>query len=618
MYCKKCGKFLTGDENYCSNCGIRLEKDRDGQEVETKKSEQETFEQTDEKKLKPPAGIDWDLSQFSDRGANSKDGDMEFHWETEGMFKRSELKEKQIETGESDGNTTDAIDEFLKDRNEPEEIELPNIDYSELFKKLEFPGKEILGSASNPESETGDNKDVDKAVDLSKHYNVELEAEKEKIDKFYTFSSKKEEFQKLLDREYEKMRDKEEPGNFEDDFKGFMEIHTEPLRENTTQAEAMVKAREKIFGSGNEGLNPEFLDEVERAKLLGEEKIEAIADRVGAVNKEGSDHGREFDTEESKVESVAFAPTTLTVDETGENNNKPVESILSEDENSSEKHNTVSIVIDPKNEDRETEEPTAKKEELNSFFEEEPQRKGLKIFLGFLWVIIILVAALLVFRFVMPDNIISRYIDMGAEKIWSYFDGGDKNLNNEASEESKQAAKNISEDRSSVATDKSRLINAKYSNNYREIIEKIKSNESLKLDRSFGKSRLRSMGDIENNLMSKDSKGDRLYYDEELVGAVISLEAQRGAYLKNNDQKVFNAVDGTTPLKGKLVDEKNLRSDEVKRFKTLEIGDIKTRKNKEFYIYTRSNIDGRIERRIYIAAISGDAFVFTDFVKLKN
>ena len=54
MYCKKCGKFLTGDENYCSNCGIRLEKDRDGQEVETKKSEQETFEQTDEKKLKPP------------------------------------------------------------------------------------------------------------------------------------------------------------------------------------------------------------------------------------------------------------------------------------------------------------------------------------------------------------------------------------------------------------------------------------------------------------------------------------------------------------------------------------------------------------------------------------
>ena len=121
------------------------------------------------------------------------------------------------------------------------------------------------------------------------------------------------------------------------------------------------------------------MDEVERAKLLGEEKIEAIADRVGAVNKEGSDHGREFDSEESKVESVAFAPTTLTVDETGENNNKPVESILSEDENSSEKHNTVSIVIDPKNEDRETEEPTAKKEELNSFFEEEPQRKRLKI-----------------------------------------------------------------------------------------------------------------------------------------------------------------------------------------------------------------------------------------------
>ena len=66
------------------------------------------------------------------------------------MFKRSELKKNEILKGEDENRKTNVIDEFLKDCNEEEEIELPHIDYSELFKKLEFPREEILGIASNP------------------------------------------------------------------------------------------------------------------------------------------------------------------------------------------------------------------------------------------------------------------------------------------------------------------------------------------------------------------------------------------------------------------------------------------------------------------------------------
>lgn len=74
-----------------------------------------------------------------------------------------------------------------------------------------------------------------------------INKEKKKIDKFYTFNRKKEEFQKLLDKEYERIERKCDVGGFEDDISSFMDVKTGRAVEGTTQLEEMVKARELFF-----------------------------------------------------------------------------------------------------------------------------------------------------------------------------------------------------------------------------------------------------------------------------------------------------------------------------------------------------------------------------------
>lgn len=71
----------------------------------------------------------------------------------------------------------------------------------------------------------------------------------EKIDKFYTFNKKNEEFQKLLDQEYERFKASREEDDFAEDLyklgdENFFEDYS---REGNSQAEEMAKARQTLF-----------------------------------------------------------------------------------------------------------------------------------------------------------------------------------------------------------------------------------------------------------------------------------------------------------------------------------------------------------------------------------
>ena len=86
----------------------------------------------------------------------------------------------------------------------------------------------------------------------------------EKIDKFYTFNKKNEEFQKLLDQEYERFKQSREEDDFAEDLyklgdENFFEDYS---REGHSQAEEMARARQTLFHT----------DEYAALKALQEEK----------------------------------------------------------------------------------------------------------------------------------------------------------------------------------------------------------------------------------------------------------------------------------------------------------------------------------------------------------
>ncbi len=79
--------------------------------------------------------------------------------------------------------------------------------------------------------------------------NSRIDEEKKRIDKFYTFNKKKEEFQRLLDKEYERIENNIEKGGLEEAVSGFIDVEVGKDVEGTSQLEEMIKAREMFFDS---------------------------------------------------------------------------------------------------------------------------------------------------------------------------------------------------------------------------------------------------------------------------------------------------------------------------------------------------------------------------------
>ena len=122
----------------------------------------------------------------------------------------------------------------------------------------------------------------------------------EKIDKFYTFNKKNEEFQKLLDQEYERFKASREEDDFAEDLyklgdENFFEDYS---REGNSQAEEMAKARQTLFHT----------DEFAALKDLQKEAAEEPAVQVEESPVEESPIPAESAAEEAPEEPAAEEP----------------------------------------------------------------------------------------------------------------------------------------------------------------------------------------------------------------------------------------------------------------------------------------------------------------------
>lgn len=748
MYCKNCGQFLTGNENFCSNCGAKVEAPAAPKTFPAFTSDKGmtgTGEKATEKKesvkvMSPVDDIVWDVKEFP-TGEPKKTDDTEIRWRSEDMFLHKEIQREQEafekskaefmsgSSGTDESSKDDGLEildvfkdhgarEQAKNRNEEDktvvtrntapvmtelqtddrivDIEQPSgsgiaievvdsgdngvkvekvivdepqmtsviADTEELDSEEQEPvseaeisyqedeateekssepdkdesgekiaaaaagvaagvvGTEALGKAGSLFDEI-----APKAVETLTGANIN--EEKKQIDKFYTFNRKKEEFQKLLDKEYERIENKLEPGGFEEDIAGFMDVERGTAVEGTTQLEEMVKARTLFFD------DPFFVPEDDKEEKEEEQAVaEALADDEGGIPAEELEGTKskvvfEPQAEESLADVLAEQEKAEDLDESAEEEASPVETEAKADEDkkpaeekseeaaeaekeeakevkeatseeeTEEKEDkedksdeAARIVIEPNVKPEEKDDDTEKlaREFFESDDDDEKKKmgKGSKILIWILSIIIVITAALLVVRIALPDTVISRQMDNIAYKVVSLFTGEDEDADADASA-----------GRDSLVEDKTGLIQLQIDKNYKDGIATIKYNADAAYDenKDYAKDTgLNDAKDIQSNLWYTDDSGNSHYYDEELVGAVIAFESQRLALINDADNKVMSMVEKSSSIEDQLKEEAG--SDKDIDFSQLEIGDIKVAGN-SYFVWVNETIDGKQSQKIY-------------------
>lgn len=733
MYCKNCGQFLTGNENFCSNCGTKVEAQVMPNNFPSfdKANTAEENKQESIKVMSPVDDIVWDVKEFPS-GEIKHTGDTEFHWRSEDMFLHKEIKREkeafeesmaQFLSGQAAEEPSKAEDkkglevlDVFKDRGDDSteqavtrntapiepvykgdervvEISQPVNDVAIEVTESESEGVKVekvvegepkmtsvitereghsvevgkmKSSASetlSPENEKAEAVEyaddtaaakTDSTVEEKQENENEenksslfdeiapgavatlqgahINEEKKQIDKFYTFNRKKEEFQKLLDREYERIENKLEPGGFEEDIASFMDVERGTGVEGTTQLEEMVKARTLFFDdpffvphdegqtddtakeeTEDAGIPASELDDKKSkvvfepqndeplAKVLEEQEKDAEETLTDLPKSESSEVKNEADQSDVSIEQSngmhADDSKELAGEENSAKENAAAEtSIVTEKDKdadkkcSEEKDNkdiAAKIVIEPNKTAEEEEGSTERlaKEFFESDDEEEKKRmgKGSKILIWILSIIIIVTAALLVIRVALPDTFISRTMDNIADKVVGFFIDGSDSENEES--------------RGTLQDDKTGLIQLQIDKNYKNGIGTIKYSKEAAYDseKTYAQAALNEAKDIQKNLWYTDNDKVNHYFDEELIGAVIAFESQRNAMVNDKEQNVLAMTDSD---KVKAALEKEAASNETMDFSMLEIGDIKVAGN-SYFVWVIETINGKQIHKIY-------------------
>jgi len=209
MYCKKCGKRLADGDKFCGNCGTKI----DASEINIGFAEEEP---------KPKKNFDfgafnWDLDGYPDED-KAKTEDVDFNWNTVlEEKKRKDIEEKSFtETIMTENELFDRIqsEDNAKDASELsfnwELGSTTRVEKADRFESI-IPKVEEKAELDIPVEVSDDHEEVKDLVDVDEALAAGIAAAsspRKSIDKFYTFNQKNEEFQALLDQEYERLRNR--------------------------------------------------------------------------------------------------------------------------------------------------------------------------------------------------------------------------------------------------------------------------------------------------------------------------------------------------------------------------------------------------------------------------
>lgn len=345
MYCKKCGKKLADGDRFCGNCGTKI----DVSDINIGFAEEETKP----KKNFEFGAFNWDLDGYPDE-EKAKTEDVDFNWNTVlEEKKRKEIEEKSFtETIITENELFDKIrnENSAKDASElsfnwelgsTTRVDRANRFESIIPKSEEKTELDVPIEVSDEHDEAQDIVDVDEALAAGI---AAASSPRKSIDKFYTFNQKNEEFQALLDQEYERLRNR--------------------IREDS-EAEAIIADKEEKLEQARATWSKEPLDEhneeepeklVETKEEIGTHSEEFVETEVETPEYESNDKtDRLEDIEDTETE----AKTQSELDDASE---EETEDIVEETEESVTEDETVAC---------ESEEGTECKQDSNEVHDEE-------------------------------------------------------------------------------------------------------------------------------------------------------------------------------------------------------------------------------------------------------
>ena len=287
MYCKKCGKRLADGDKFCGNCGTKI----DVSEINIGFAEEEP---------KPKKNFDfgafnWDLDGYPDED-KAKTEDVDFNWNTVlEEKKRKDIEEKSFtETIMTENELFDRIqsEDNAKDASELsfnwELGSTTRVEKADRFESI-IPKVEEKAELDIPVEVSDDHEEVKDLVDVDEALAAGIAAAlspRKSIDKFYTFNQKNEEFQALLDQEYERLRNR--------------------IREDS-EAEAIIANKEEKLEQARATWSKEPLEEpVEEA----EETVEVTEETEAPVEVAVESEVEATEVEEAEAEAVNDAENT--------------------------------------------------------------------------------------------------------------------------------------------------------------------------------------------------------------------------------------------------------------------------------------------------------------------
>ena len=292
MYCKKCGKRLADGDKFCGNCGTRI----DATEINIGFAEEEP---------KPKKNFDfgafnWDLDGYPDED-KAKTEDVDFNWNTVlEEKKRKDIEERPFtETIMTENELFDRIqsEDNAKDASELsfnwELGSTTRVEKADRFESI-IPKAEEKAELDIPVEVSEEHEEVKDLVDVDEALAAGIAAAsspRKSIDKFYTFNQKNEEFQALLDQEYERLRNR--------------------IREDN-EAEAIIANKEEKLEQARATWSKEALEEpVEEAEETVEvaEETEAPVEAAVEVEVEVAEAEVVNDTEETEEAQVTEVET---------------------------------------------------------------------------------------------------------------------------------------------------------------------------------------------------------------------------------------------------------------------------------------------------------------------
>jgi len=202
MYCKNCGRLLQPGDKFCSGCGAKVEIPQAEQIKPEVKSEEKPVRHSFQRE-----NFNWDLQGYPTQ--NKKTDAIDFNWDSVMEEKQRRAYEERTPVGKPQTKPK----EDLMFEKAPEKPEVPEVHEETTEEKPANIEEELFGKS--------DIRDVPEPTRI-----FDEDAKSGRIDNFYTFNKKNEEFQALLDQEYDRLN---KSSGYDEDEKTDAEEEDEPF-----------------------------------------------------------------------------------------------------------------------------------------------------------------------------------------------------------------------------------------------------------------------------------------------------------------------------------------------------------------------------------------------------